>query len=148
MPPEPRAPNPQLNPVRFPSPFLLQWLGSDEFISGTGNAELEQALAESNKVAALVLTGLALLWAFAVFLHMRDEIREELIRNKLRLALGLSKRFNMMQVVPYSLAGSGDRFLINLSVRGFPLSPWSVGGPPLILWSVCCAAATGCGASV
>ena len=85
----------------------LRWLGTDEFLTSLtgGNAELEQALAQSNRVAALVLAGLAFVWACAVFLHMKDEIREEQIRNKLRLTLGLSKRFNMLQVVSHSIVG-------------------------------------------
>lgn len=63
-----------------------------------GSVAMETALGKSNRLAALVLTGVAVVWAVAVVIHMRDEIREERIRNKLRITLGLGKRFNMLQL--------------------------------------------------
>jgi len=74
------------------------WFGDEAFVQTTENQVLEDALANSNLIGMIVLVVIAVLWAFSVALHYRDEIREEMVRGRFMRELNLGKKYTLLEL--------------------------------------------------
>lgn len=81
---------------------VARWFGTpaddDEIAEQPATADYDAKLREGNRIAAIVLLVAIVFWAISVAMHYRNEIREEMIRQRFLKALAVGKKYGLNEL--------------------------------------------------